>query len=84
MVWGLAQSCDRIKTVYIFFTLLMNHFSSRKLFFFLIFFLFLFLQTISGIFAPVKLTLTPPFFKTQEVQAAGESWYNPTLRTLFL
>jgi hypothetical protein len=55
----------------------MNHISLRKLFSaFLIFFLFLFLQTISGIFAPVKLTLTPPYFKTQEVRAAGESWYN--------
>ena len=51
----------------------MNHFTLRKLFSaFLIFFLFLFLQTISGILTP----LTPPFFKTQEVRAAGESWYN--------
>src|SRR5450759_1503592 len=55
----------------------MNHISLRKLFSaFLIFFLFLFLQTISGIFAPVKLTLTPPFLKTQKAFAAGESWYN--------
>src|SRR5450759_3001929 len=55
----------------------MNHISLRKLFSaFLIFFLFLFLQTISGIFAPVKLSLTPPFLKTQKAFAAGESWYN--------
>ncbi len=42
--------------------------------FLLNFFLILFLisQTITGIFTP----LTPPFFKTQEVRAAGESWYN--------
>jgi hypothetical protein len=51
----------------------MNHISLRKLFSsFLIFFLFLFLQTISGIFTP----LTPPFLKTQKAFAAGESWYN--------
>src|SRR5450759_1394660 len=55
----------------------MNHISLRKLFSaFLVFFLFLFLQTISGIFAPVKLTLTPPFLKTQKAFAAGETWYN--------
>jgi hypothetical protein len=53
----------------------MNHISSRKLFSaFLI--LFLVFQTISGILTPIKLSLTSPFFKTQEVRAAGETWYN--------
>jgi hypothetical protein len=48
--------------------------SKRLRRFFLNFFLILFLisQTITGIFTP----LTPPYFKTQEVRAAGESWYN--------
>ncbi len=48
--------------------------SKRLSRFLLNFFLILFLisQTITGILTP----LSPPFFKTREVRAAGESWYN--------
>ena len=33
-------------------------------------------QTVIGVFAPVNFSLEPPYIETQEVSAAGESWYS--------